>query len=283
MVENASKATFSDDSDERPQGRDAYSAWLDESFGVKIDSRLEARYEAVVGKVQRDFEASEFWTGVCAALNDFDGSYRLGAQNYPLFLDGGRPPSVIAKSFDSYLLKTYRRNVAENERWPEPPVGEWVFPDQAFSQQTDLVRTSFVVKYLDGVEFLAERLKEGSSQCGCSCTVDFEARMEGHYAAHLSVRDEFAVPGPKWDTETMSFSVEIQIITQLQEAIRKLTHKYYEARRSQPVKARSNWQWNYRTDEFTANYLGHILHYVEGMIMDVRSRQKDDPKGAKTW
>lgn len=283
MVERVSSDAQPPAGDERPEGRDAYLAWLRDVFAVEVDERLASRYDAVVSKVKLDFEASPFWTRVNSELNDFDSAYRLGAQNYPLFLDGGRRPALDTKSFDSYLLKTYRRNIAENERWPEPPEGGWVVPDDGFSRLNDLVRTSFVVKYLDGVEFLAERLEEISGECGCTCTVDFEARMEGHYAAHLSVRDTFRVPDPKWNAEAISFSVEIQIITQLQEAIRKLTHKYYEARRQQPIKARSNWQWKYRSDEFTANYLGHILHYVEGMIMEVRTRQKDDPKGTGTW
>ncbi len=34
----------------------------------------------------------------------------------------------------------------------------------------------------------------------------------------------------------------------------------------------TKWQWDYKGDEFATNYLGHILHYVEGMIMDVRER-----------
>lgn len=33
------------------------------------------------------------------------------------------------------------------------------------------------------------------------------------------------------------------------------------------------WQWDYESDEFIPNYLGHILHYIEGMIMEVRKRE----------
>jgi predicted NAD-dependent protein-ADP-ribosyltransferase YbiA (DUF1768 family) len=97
--------------------------------------------------------------------------------------------------------------------------------------------------------------------------------MEGHYAAHLCVCDTFEVPGERWDTKSVPVTVEIQITTQLQEAIRRLLHSYYEARRMLPVQERSDWQWEYGSDEFVANYLGHILHYVEGMIMEVRDRQ----------
>ncbi len=33
------------------------------------------------------------------------------------------------------------------------------------------------------------------------------------------------------------------------------------------------WQWDYKCDEFLPNYLGHIIHYIEGMIMEVRDRK----------
>ncbi len=267
---------------QRPDDRASYERWLREALGAEVDQRLEARYDAVVNKVKRDFEASELWTQVCAELNDYDSAYRVRSQNYPLFLASPDPPALVTKSFDSYVLKTYRRNVSENERWPEPPPGEWILPGD-FAAVNDLVRTAFVVKYLDGVEFLAAQLEEKARACGVGSEVDFKARMEGHYAAHFEARDVFQVPGAKWDTEPVAISVEIQITTQLQEVIRRLTHRYYEARREQPTPVQSNWQWDYESDEFTANYLGHILHYVEGMIMEVRARQRDEVKGTSSW
>lgn len=272
-----------DDGAGRPVDRESYLRWLKESLGAVVDGRLEARYGAVVNKVKRDFEESPLWTGIGAALVDFDSAYRMRSDGYLLFLAEPERPPLLTKSFDSYVLKTYRRNVLENERWPEPPAGGWIVPDEGFEAVNDLVRTAFVVKYLDGVEFLAERLRALAEEHGWSAQLDFEARMEGHYAAHLCFRDEFAIPGPSWDTEPASVAVEVQITTQLQEVIRRLTHRYYEARREQPVPARSSWQWNYESDEFTANYLGHILHYVEGMIMEVRARQRDETKGTSTW
>ncbi len=271
-----------DGGEERPGDRASYERWLREALGVEVDQRLAARYDAVVAKVKRDFENSDLWTGICAALNDYDSAYRVHSQNFPLFLSAPEAPKLETKSFGSYILKTYRRNVSENERWPEPPPGEWIVPGD-FGAVSDLVRTSFVVKYLDGVEFMADRLCEQAEAFDCAFTLDFEARMEGHYAAHLGVRDTYQIPSEKWDTEPVPIAIEIQITTQLQEVIRRLTHRYYEERRQQPTPVRSNWQWDYESDEFTANYLGHILHYVEGMIMEVRARQRDEAKGTSTW
>lgn len=43
-------------------------------------------------------------------------------------------------------------------------------------------------------------------------------------------------------------------------------------REAAPVPSDVAWQWQYRGDQFVPNYLGHILHYIEGMIMEVRER-----------
>jgi len=92
--------------------------------------------------------------------------------------------------------------------------------------------------------------------------------------SRLYARQTVEIPRITWDTETAEVSVELQITTQLQETIRRLLHKYYEQRRKQPSAGDVKWQWDFRNDEFAANYLGHILHYVEGMIMEIREKQK---------
>lgn len=63
--------------------------------------------------------------------------------------------------------------------------------------------------------------------------------------------------------------------TQIKDVIKRLLHKYYEERRMPGTTYNADWRWNYRSDEFIANYLGHILHYVEGMILEVRDRSKE--------
>jgi hypothetical protein len=255
--------------------------WLESEHEVVVGPALRNRYDTVVAKVRVDFLASPFWQHVTGALNDLDGEYRLGASNYPLFLTPAMP-EVVVKPFDSFLLKTFRRNVLDNPNWPDPPTGGWLIPDTWYSRLNDLIRTTFVVKYLDGVRFLGNRLVTLGKELGLHAELSFEARMEGHYAAHLCVSDTFQIPGEQWDAKSIPVTVEIQITTQLQEAIRRLLHNYYEARRRLPERDRPDWQWQYESDEFVANYLGHILHYVEGMIMEVRNRQ-DDSEGARKW
>ncbi len=126
---------------------------------------------------------------------------------------------------------------------------------------------------MDGVQFLADRMASVWEMHGARCSVFLEARQEGYYAAHVYGRQEFVVPKVSLGTEQINVTAEIQITTQLQEVIRRLLHRYYEERRRAPAK-QVKWQWDHSSDEFVANYLGHILHYVEGMIMEIREKQE---------
>ena len=137
------------------------------------------------------------------------------------------------------------------------------------------MRTTIAVKYLDGVEFIVNKIKNNSDELGIISKEYYEAREEGYYAAHVYTKLQYEIPKFDLGTEVIENLMEIQITTQLQEIIRKLTHKYYEERREvlKPP-GETKWQWNYNSEEFAANYLGHILHYLEGMIMEIREKQK---------
>ena len=112
-------------------------------------------------------------------------------------------------------------------------------------------------------------------ECKVKCKVDFEAKEEGYYAAHMYVTNKFEIPKMGLGTEFVNVRIEFQITTQLQEVIIKLLHKYYEKRRKQEKLIENiKWQWDYKSDEFATNYLGHILHYIEGMIMERREKME---------
>lgn len=128
------------------------------------------------------------------------------------------------------------------------------------------------MKYIDGVEFLVNPVGSLYEKLYClPCKIDYEAKDEGYYAAHVSVKIKFEIMGSSFETIIVETPVEIQIMTQLQELIVMLLHKYYETNRRE-IARDEKWQWNYKSDEFAANYLGHILHYVEGMIVEIRDK-----------
>lgn len=100
------------------------------------------------------------------------------------------------------------------------------------------------------------------------------ARETGYYAAHASIGIDCEVSAEKFDTVIIRFQLEIQVNTQLAEVIKALLHGPYERRRLMDVKtsATKPWQWDYESNEFAVNFLGHSLHHIDGMIMDVRRR-----------
>ncbi len=259
---------------DKPKNIKEYREWLKAELGVEISHRDEMHYDSATAKVKRDFEQSAFWINLVKNYEEFDSQYQL-QKGVPLWMQNLKPELQV-KTFTSFELKTFRKNVLENKNWPNEIDDGWILPKNWYSRINDVVRTLFVVRYLDGVQFVIDKVQNLCRQQGLpACEVSFEAREEGYYAAHLYTTQEFEIPKVTWDTERVKISIEVQITTQLQEIIRKLLHKYYEERRKRLEKDDVKWQWNYKSDEFATNYLGHILHYVEGMIMDIREKQKE--------
>jgi hypothetical protein len=258
----------------KPKDIDEYKKWLKEKHKIEISDKTQKYYDSVASRIKLDLEKSDFWIQLTENLREYEGDY-LAKTGYHL-LTHGFELKLHKKTFDSFLLKTFRKNIIENKCWPDEPKDRWVLPNNWYSRINDIIRTLFEVKYLDGVEFMISKVKSICEEHSMGCKVSLEATEEGYYAAHLYIRKEFEIPKVTWDTEWIDVSIEIQITTQIQEVIRKLLHKYYEETRKRLEKEDIKWQWNYKSDEFVSNYLGHILHYVEGMIMEIREKQKEE-------
>jgi len=258
----------------KPEDIKQYLQWLQEAHKMTIDEHYKAYYKSVTSNVKFELEKSKFWRELTDNLNEYAEQYQLEC-GYVLF-SPNLQLEVLTKTFDSFLLKTYRKNVLENQSWPDQPNGGWLLPSNWFGKINDIIRTLLVVKYLDGVNFVKEKISSFCKANDMICDATYEAREEGYYALHLYTKKTFEIRTLEWDAEDAAFSIEIQITTQLQEVIRRLLHKYYEQRRKKLEKSADKWQWDYRSDEFCTNYLGHILHYIEGMIMDIREKQRSD-------
>jgi hypothetical protein len=248
-----------------------YPRWLADKH--KCDpTTLHAYYDAVSIKAKADLEKGSFWTELNRQIREFDDQYRV-ASGFPLQMYP-KPLEVLVKPYDSFLLKTFRKNVMENKNWPSHPESGWLLPNACFAKINDMLRTLVVIKYLDGIQFFVNKLKSFCDGQRVECHTYFEARNDGYYAAHSYVKQTFEIPRATWDTERVEITIEIQATTQLQDAIRKLLHTYYEDRRKRIQISDKKWQWDYGSDEFEANYLGHILHYIEGKIVEIREKQK---------
>lgn len=143
-----------------------------------------------------------------------------------------------------------------------------------FDKIHDIIRTSFIVKYLDGVKFLDQKFSLLSHELGCKYNCEYEAHDDGYYAAHVAVVIEMPIVDMNWKDSMHPIEVEIQITTELQEMVKNLLHKYYEDNRRKVLPKDYKWQWDYHSEQFVPNFLGHISHYLEGMIVEIRDKQK---------
>lgn len=258
----------------KPLGIKEYIRWLKEYRRVEITYRVQNRYEAAAARMKRDFETSRFWKQLVENLQEYNDQYNIET-GYQLLHDPEKPPQLDIKKWDPFLDKTYRKNIVQNVNWPGPPEDGWILPDNWYSRIDDILRTIIVVKYLDGARFLVNKMRSLCEQSNRCFQCAWEAKEEGYYAVHTYIEECFEIPRIDWDTERVTAKVEIQITTQIQEVIRKLLHNYYEKKRSMvSPTAELIWQGDYESDEFIANYLGHILHYVEGMIIEIRDRER---------
>ena len=253
-------------------GIEKYHYWVKEKFDIDLYSKPKQIYEYVSQKLFREFENTEFWIEFQQNLREYNDEYYL-TNEYNLLKVEKIP--LLLKSYDSLVNKTYRKNILLNKNFPDPPEYNWILPENWFTSIKDLLRTSITVRYLDGVEFLANKIHELCNKHSYLFEVEYEAREEGYYAAHVTIKKNSKIVDYNWDENEILFPIEIQITTQLQEVIKSLLHKMYEEVRIADKEITSmKWQWDYKTKEFSSNYLGHILHYVEGMILDVRDKQK---------
>lgn len=259
---------------EKPHSLDDYKHWLWAEHRLDLYGQCAAYYRLSSEDLQKQLQSGVFWRKLKELLIESDDDYR-SKTNYPLLVVKSAP-EVSIKPYESVLDKSYRKNILRNLEWPRPPGGQWVLHPQWLWLLGDVLRTTIVVKYMDGIRFLGERILRLAKSEGIECNFELQATPWGYYAGHLQLSWYAEVAGEGWSPEGRYVGCEIQITTQLQDIIGKLTHTEYEKRRLEAplAPADRDWQWDHRSSEFATNYLGHILHYLEGMILEVRDRQE---------
>ncbi|HUS51130.1 MAG TPA: hypothetical protein VMZ91_13260 [Candidatus Paceibacterota bacterium] len=259
----------------KPKNMREYEIWFKSICKSKDLFLLERTdYNDVAAIIKKDFEESKLWSQLIKNLGEYNDEYLKRNSGYGLLMYP-REPELLIKPYGSFLLKTFRENVLENESWPKAPKNGWILPNNWFSKINDIVRTMFVVKYIDGVEFIKNKIDYLCKENNRKYIYSLKAKEEGYYAGHLHITEEIEIPEIPWGTKKVDVSIEIKITTQLKEVIQKLIHGYYEKKREEIKINKKNgvpWQWDYRSNEFNVNYLGHIIHYIEGVIINIREK-----------
>jgi hypothetical protein len=244
-----------------------YVQWLQSAHGVTVDDELRTTFARAVERLFQDFGTSDFWLTLHKRVLTANNAYyvRTGHE----FLRSSAAPALLTKSFDSFLAKTFRKNVLRNSAFPRPPEGDWLLPPEWITRVSDLVRTTYVLTYVDAVEPVTSAIADHALASGHERTTSMEATIAGYYAGHVDV----TAPITFGDVLAV-MSVEIQVTTELQDVLRHLLHRNYEVARLRPIS--NAWMWQQASVEFRTNYLGHMLHYVEGAIVNERDGHRAD-------
>jgi len=264
-------ATLKFDITQKPVNEDEFVKWMEAKFEIP-NEQAKSNYKSNAAKLMKDFENHSFWKRIGEQMKEWDTEY-YKEKGVHLF-DKSELPTVYNKPYLSLLNKAYRKDCLNNTNFPNEPTNGWVAPKTWFDKIHDIIRTSFVVRYLDGVRFLDKKLSQVAAENGCKYTCSYEAHDDGYYAAHVAVVLELSIVDMNWNEVNCPIEVEIQITTQLQEMVKDLLHKYYEDNRRKYIPDDYKWQWDYHNEQFVPNYLGHIAHYLEGMIVEIRDKQK---------
>jgi ppGpp synthetase/RelA/SpoT-type nucleotidyltranferase len=269
---------------EKPENWRKYIRWWNENFDDQIDFGARKLYRDISTKVKYRFDHSDEFMTLIHQLHNYDAEYKRNF-GYDLLMKSPEEINLSIKEWEQFILKVWRKNVVQNTNWNNEnwdkeickPNGGWITPSNWFEKIHDIVRTRIVVKYFDGVELLLNKMCDHFLSHSCQIDPDWEAREEGYYAAHLNVTREYEIP-IGLEIQKRKVSIEIQITTQMKDVITDLTHKYYERKRETLTQPNIKWQWDYNSDEFSPNFIGHILHYIEGELMQIRNREQPDGK-----
>ena len=283
----------SDDRD-KPTLED-YPDWYEDEFSVSLmGGDAETWYRDQTSDKVAEIAESCFWKTLRLKLEDWDTAFKRDHEGYPLFESLKQSEDTLetieTKSFDSVIDKSYRWNVRDNKNFPDPPrKGPFTAPDKLSDREADdeqcwfgphnwlhdfpdIFRTLVVVKYFDGVGFLADRMKQLAQRTTAEDPKTTpHARHDGYHAVHVGTYHNLEVLSyERREFEWIPLQLEVQISTIIQVTINSMLHKIYERWRLEG--APDNWEWQHDHPAFSVNYLGSTLHYLEGMIVTARSQ-----------
>lgn len=176
---------------------------------------------------------------------------------------------VHEKSYSSILSKLYRLNVLENRKFPLAPKGGWIKPETIFGELNDLVRSTIVCRHINEPAIIAQKILGFAEEEGLKASSTAQTKEEGYYAYHVYIGIPVNLMDRAWTAFDQAVSFEIQITTEMQHMLYELTHTFYDRERHKVFKDRNSWKWDYRSARFSASYLSHTLHLLEGLILQL--------------
>jgi hypothetical protein len=199
--------------------------------------------------------------------------------------DGEAGFRIVRKSWTSLVDKLYRINIEENRLFSNPPIvrtieqqaddgspqtQRWIGPPIAHEVADDLLRTKFVVPFVDGVVEVSDQITKAINACGLRRFRRFHAKDSGYHARHFYIL--LCVPG--YSEEDVTVALEVKVLTKMQDTLGELTHLLYEKHRTGaiPLEKKRKLAWQLRTPDFRAAYLGHTGHFLEASMCELKDQ-----------
>ena len=234
---------------------------------VDLSGKIKTYFEQNLIVADNQVQAHPFFVSIEDFLQQCDKDY---FKEYSADLRMSQQAiTLLKKPYESLVSKTYRHNIVENLNLPEEPPDGWLFPEESFQRVNDLIRTTIVCKYVDGPRFLAKKIDDYAKSLSLDCSYYSQQKDEGYYAYHFYVEIPIQIATLKYDPYDTKLSVEIQLTTQLQEVLYKITHQHYERNRHIRKNDPSSWKWEVSSSRFKSGYLSHTLHLLEAIILGV--------------
>lgn len=253
---------------------DQYEAWHNEKFSGEVLSRSSRQsFEMSMKSAYGLVTDGKFFRNFVSCITKIADEYHE-LNGCRLLMSELKEHGLQSKSFESVVNKCYRINVLENKLYPQNPECGWVTLGKAYEVMNDLVRGRIVCKFIDGPQFLADKLQKYATSLNLKSEIKTHQKDGGYYAYHFYVAIPVTVIDEQRNFVDVSMKVEVQLTTQLQEVLCDLTHELYEALRVQEEKTNLPWQWDYSSARFKPSFMGHTLHMLEAIILEVRDNNR---------
>lgn len=253
---------------------------------TRTDFALSATsYQSYVTRAQLEVQNSGFYDLLVALHDRLAHEFVAGKiRAIESWANGESEFRIVPKTWDSLIDKLYRINIEENRVFSNPPLAptleervagtdpqrqRWITPDVAHEVVDDLLRTKFVVPFVDGVVQVGDEIIRAIDKCGLRRFKRFHAKDTGYHARHYYIL--LPVPGDSNVPET-TVALEVKVLTKMQDQLGELTHILYEKHRTGEVKLEKKRKlaWQLATPDFRAAYLGHSGHFLEAAICDLK-------------
>lgn len=232
---------------------------------------IKRSYDVFIPSLKNDIEASGgSFAKIIETLNSARDSY---SPSDLLFVSDPQNITLKTKPYESLMNKVYRSNCLYNKMWPKQPVHGFINGDNYLENINDIFRTRVICKYMDGPKLICRKFSESFGD-----DVHFypQNTRNGYHSWHLYVT--VTVPIARTDGEVIDQNVciEIQIVTQLADALNELTHGVYEEVRQSGASGSGNeWQWEPDNPRFRAAFAGHSIHMLEGVLLEMKQLRYD--------